>query len=72
MGHYASEMDSTWSKSMDQSERIERLRTALTKIPLSKFTADDAFELARLFSIVDFTKVSEAKLKKFEKIAKLY
>jgi hypothetical protein len=41
MGHYASEMSSTWRESIDRNDRLERLQRAFAKKDLGTFSAED-------------------------------
>ena len=72
MGHYASEMDPDWGDHIEQSDRLWKLKKDLAKVPLSEFTASDAYNLSLLYSVVDFDRIDEEALKRFEKIAKRF
>lgn len=66
MGHYASEMDSDWSDSMNKSKRINDLKNTCEGVPLSKFKAEDVILLYKLFHITEFTGLSENEIEQLE------
>ncbi len=50
MGHYASEMSSTWEESISWTRSLMKLREKLRGLPLSDFSTDDIGPLFKLFT----------------------
>ncbi len=48
MGHYASEIDSSWNEMIEKQNRKRRLREKIKNIPLGYFTVADLEPLIRL------------------------
>lgn len=62
MGHYASEMSDTWDDSIDNTDKIIKLKNQIAKMPLSKFKAEDTRILCDLFHITRWTQLADDEL----------
>ena len=59
MGHYASDMNSTWEESIDRMSKIHALKKMAQNVPLSAFRAKDIVILHKLFHVTQITELSE-------------
>jgi hypothetical protein len=60
MGHYASEGDPGWSKSIDRSDRARRMKQNLGYRSLAEFNAEDLPHLVGLFGMTSENKTESA------------
>jgi hypothetical protein len=63
MGHYASEMDPNWGRSIERTDRKLRLRDKVDQTPLSKFKGRHFPALMELYSYDDLLPENEKLLK---------